>query len=73
MSVALNPDGADVHIYGQNGQKRDNWLLEVVPQSGSDGVVVWRNWLSGVQGADMQWDGGVKVENLLVSTGSASS
>lgn len=58
---------------GQNGQKRANWLLEVVSQPGSDGVVVRRNWLSVIEGTDLQWDGGVKVENLLVSTGPASN
>lgn len=49
------------------------WLLEVIPESDSAGVAVRKNWLGGPSSPGNPWDGGIKVENLLVSLSTQSN
>ncbi|WVQ68372.1 uncharacterized protein L199_006579 [Kwoniella botswanensis] len=60
----------DVNMDSVNSSEKttqSNWIIEIVPENGMDGLVVRRNWLSQTILENDEADGveGIKVENLL--------
>ncbi|WRT68530.1 uncharacterized protein IL334_005507 [Kwoniella shivajii] len=70
-----NAEGEDVDMTEGKGPSTElnleNWIIEIIPENGMDGLVVRRNWLDitskpdSSDGSSDGAQGGIRIENLL--------